>query len=127
MKYKTILVKGLEVHLHNDWENKKDLVGRGLLLDKVNEGLPFILSDIDENGRPIPIGKQVIYTYERWRVKTILITDYKDKYQEGKIYNFDFRKFYAKGISPSESNNEEVDNHIVINDSFIKVEGREIY
>ena len=51
-------------HLHLDWENKSNLIGTGLLLEKVGQGLPFIISDIDKDGKPIPVGKQKVYTYE---------------------------------------------------------------
>lgn len=59
------LVKGTIQHIHEDWQNKKELIGEGLLLEKVSDGLPFILSDIDENGMPIPVGKQIVYISER--------------------------------------------------------------
>ena len=61
---KTILVSDIVIPIHKDWENQNDLIGEGRLLNKVSEGLPFILSDINESGEPIPIGKQVVYSYE---------------------------------------------------------------
>ena len=121
------LVKDIIVELFHDWEANKDLVGDGWLVEKVSDGLPFILSDIYDENRPIPINKQEVYTYERWRVKMkTVLKKYQDRYEEGKIYKFNIRQQYATGISGSKQEQDRLDEELQ-RDSFITVNGKEIY
>ena len=54
--------KGLEVLIYKDYENQKDLIGKGILIEKAEEGLPFIIDDVDEEGNFIPANQQQVFS-----------------------------------------------------------------
>ena len=99
--YILLMRKGQFVRLYANWQSRSGSFEEGELVEKISDGLPFILS---ENGPT--------YAYETWKVKTtsaIRVAKIAYKIRRPPVERVEL---------------EPIPN---LKDSFIKVNGKEIY
>ena len=142
------LRKGSILPIYEDWENSKILIGHAVLTEKIKEGLPFILNDSYTVKEPEKnqyhnnifynwydkekvMPEYDVYSYERWNV--FLMKSTNPRYKVGETYQLNIRK-HLGNIRDAElsSRMEKKDGCYdrgddVIIDSFIKINGEEIY
>lgn len=80
MNLRTEILRGKTVSLYADPE-MKIFLGKGKLRNVVEGGLPYIISDTDENGIGLPEHLVKTFAFETWQVMPTSIT------QEGEIWN----------------------------------------
>lgn len=98
---------GVRVKLYTDWQKQVGEYTEGELIEKVSDGLPFILT---ESACP---SKQRIYTWEVWRVRTD---------QHVRVAKIAFLLKRGK-----KSNLEKPAPRKGLDDVFLSVDGKQIY
>jgi hypothetical protein len=140
--------KGSILPIYEDWQTQKILIGHAVLTDKIKEGLPFILNDSYTVKEPEKtqfydnifynwydkekvMPEYDLYSYERWNV--FLMKASNSKYKVGETYQLNIRKHLGNirdgELSSRMEKKEDYDkdtNNVLI-DSFITVNGIEIY
>ena len=116
------LVPGLIKFIYrNAQENRKPL-GEAVLIEKIEDGLPFILDDI------LPEREQKVWILQKWRVKFITKTPLGESLIHENEPIMKLRVLESTGLKASHSSNQmqSTDNELR-RDSFLIVNGKEIY
>ena len=104
--------------IYKNYQIEDEPVCKIQVLEHENTKLTFELNDEDD------------IIYSTYNIKGLVLESYNGKHEIGKIYNFKKRYIYHEGnLSTSNVHKEEyqqiVNNDLI--DSFIKVDGVEIY
>ena len=125
---------GQEISIYQKWQTNEKQLGTAILIDKVRNGLPFILEDtysdplLDNTKLKIPESLTPVYNYQRWLIQFKTITPLGEgSIRVGDIREYNIRYLEAIGLSRSSVPEDEYIQDRVPQDNFLTIDGVEIF
>jgi hypothetical protein len=120
-----------QVHkIYRNWQTNSHEIGTAILIEKVKDGIPFILDDYVINDENVAVKikekEQEVFCYARWVVMFIELTEYgKQTVNIGETKSVNIRYLERIGIKSAMLISPPTQNTLV--DKFLKVDGVEVF